>query len=122
MKIVTTRTFEAAHQLKFLPSTHKCSRLHGHSYEAVVEIEGPTDTNGMLVDYGEIAAVIDQLDHRYLNEIDGLEKPTTEAVAEWIAQRLQPLAPYTLGWDITVRVYEGAHRHFAEVTTKKRPA
>ncbi len=118
MKIHTTRTFEAAHRLDFLPKTHKCSRLHGHSYEVVVDITAREDANGMVIDYAEVHAVIDRLDHDFLNEI--MKEPTTtENVAKWILKEINALLNLNdPGTDITVRVYEGAHRHYAEVFSR----
>src|SRR5947208_14815945 len=75
--------FEAAHRLPNMPPGHKCARLHGHSFHLEVHLWGAVDpTTGMLVDYADIKAAFkpleDQLDHRYLNEVDGLENPTSE--------------------------------------------
>lgn len=92
-------TFEAAHRLPRLPETHKCWRLHGHSFRVGVGIEGPIDPDlGWATDFGDIRAAFkpleDALDHRYLNEIDGLENPTSENLAVWIWERLTPALPY----------------------------
>jgi 6-pyruvoyltetrahydropterin/6-carboxytetrahydropterin synthase len=90
--------FEAAHSLPHLPETHKCRRLHGHSFEVEIAVAGPCDAKlGWLMDYGEMAAafepLLDQLDHRHLNEVAGLENPTSEHIAAWIWQRLKPRLP-----------------------------
>jgi 6-pyruvoyltetrahydropterin/6-carboxytetrahydropterin synthase len=90
--------FEAAHLLPNMPSGHKCARLHGHSFQLEVQLEGPVDSHtGMLVDYADIkqafAPLQDQLDHRYLNEIPGLENPTSENLVRWIWERLRPTLP-----------------------------
>ncbi len=87
-------TFEGAHQLNFLPPEHKCRRLHGHSWAVQITVGGELDRDGMLIDYAvlnEIWAeqIYNVIDHRFLNEIEGLEKPTTEAIAKWIAHRFQ---------------------------------
>lgn len=86
-------TFESAHRLPNVPEGHKCSRLHGHSYLAVVHVTGPVgDDTGWVQDFGEIKAAFkpleDQLDHHYLNEVPGLENPTSEVLAKWIWDRL----------------------------------
>lgn len=86
-------TFEAAHRLPNLPPEHKCTRLHGHSYRVVVNVAGPVDaTLGWVMDFGDIKAAFRpieaRLDHYYLNEIEGLENPTSERLAEWIWERL----------------------------------
>jgi len=91
-------TFEAAHSLPTFPEGHKCRRLHGHSFAVEVVVEGDVDPElGYLVDYGDIKRAIkpieDALDHRHLNEIEGLENPTSEVIAAWIWERLAPELP-----------------------------
>lgn len=91
-------SFEAAHFLPSFPEGHKCRRLHGHSFHVEVAVAGDIDeATGVLVDYGDIKAackpVIDALDHRFLNEIDGLAIPTSENVARWIWERLVDALP-----------------------------
>jgi 6-pyruvoyltetrahydropterin/6-carboxytetrahydropterin synthase len=100
MKIELRKTFqfEAAHLLPLLPATHKCRRLHGHSFKAEIAVEGECDPNlGWLMDYAELSAAFkplwEQLDHRYLNEVPGLENPTSENVAAWIWAKLKPSLP-----------------------------
>jgi 6-pyruvoyltetrahydropterin/6-carboxytetrahydropterin synthase len=90
--------FEAAHLLPHLPETHKCRRLHGHSFSAEVVVAGDCDPQlGWVMDYADISAAFkpiwEQLDHRYLNEISGLENPTSEILAVWIWERLKPALP-----------------------------
>lgn len=90
--------FEAAHLLPKLPADHKCRRLHGHSFKVELAVSGPCDpTLGWLIDYAEISAAFrplwEQLDHRYLNEVPGLENPTSEQIALWIWDRLLPRLP-----------------------------
>jgi 6-pyruvoyltetrahydropterin/6-carboxytetrahydropterin synthase len=91
-------SFEAAHRLPRVPPGHKCARLHGHSFRVEVKVEGEVDPEtGWLVDYGVIAAAFsdlkEMLDHRYLNEVAGLENPTSEAIAAWIWERLAARVP-----------------------------
>ena len=86
-------TFEAAHRLPNVPPAHKCARLHGHSFRVAVHVSGePGDASGWVLDFADIerafAPVHDQLDHRYLNDVPGLENPTSERVAVWIWERL----------------------------------
>jgi len=95
MEIYKEFTFEAAHRLPSCPPDHKCSRLHGHSYRIAIYLEGAVDpTAGWVTDFGDISGVvrplIAQLDHYYLNEIDGLENPTSEVIAIWVWERLAP--------------------------------
>jgi 6-pyruvoyltetrahydropterin/6-carboxytetrahydropterin synthase len=92
-------TFEAAHLLPNLPEGHKCRRLHGHSYRVRVFVEGPVDPKtGWVVDFADIKEAFrpirEQLDHYYLNEIPGLENPTSESLAQWIWSRLHSRLPH----------------------------
>lgn len=91
-------TFEAAHRLPYVPADHKCSRLHGHSYRVIVYVQGALDPElGWVQDFGDLKDAwkpLDaQLDHYYLNEVPGLENPTSEVLAEWIWARLTPSLP-----------------------------
>jgi 6-pyruvoyltetrahydropterin/6-carboxytetrahydropterin synthase len=91
-------SFEAAHRLPNVPPGHKCARLHGHSFHVRVSVEGTLgDTSGWVMDFADIKAayapIHDRLDHRYLNEIPGLENPTSEVVAQWIWRELAPALP-----------------------------
>jgi 6-pyruvoyltetrahydropterin/6-carboxytetrahydropterin synthase len=84
--------FEAAHFLPHVADSHPCRRMHGHSYVIGVTVAGYAgEESGWVVDFADIDAVIeplcDQLDHRLLNEIDGLENPTSEVLAEWFWDR-----------------------------------
>src|SRR5262249_50283284 len=90
--------FEAAHLLPYLPKSHKCRRLHGHSFRVEIVAAGQCDPRlGWLMDYAEIAEafqpVWERLDHNYLNKIPGLEKPTSENLAIWIWRQLHPRLP-----------------------------
>ena len=90
--------FEAAHRLPLLPEGHKCHRLHGHSFQVDIAVAGETDPRmGWLIDYAELSRLFkplwEQLDHRYLNEVEGLENPTSEVIAHWIWHRLKPQLP-----------------------------
>jgi len=94
-ELVCDYKFEAAHQLPKVPPGHKCARMHGHSYQVQVTVAGQADPEmGWLIDFAEVAAVVDpivgELDHRVLNEINGLENPTCEHVARWIWERVKP--------------------------------
>ena len=100
MKLELRKTFqfEAAHLLPRLPKSHKCRRLHGHSFKVDVVVAGECDPKlGWLMDYADITAAFkpiwQKLDHRYLNEIAGLENPTSENIARWIWYRLRPVLP-----------------------------
>lgn len=98
MQIYKEFMFEAAHRLPNVPDGHKCSRLHGHSWKGGIYVEGEVDPEmGWIIDFGEIkkifAPIYDQLDHHYLNDIEGLENPTSEVLAKWIWDRLKPALP-----------------------------
>jgi 6-pyruvoyltetrahydropterin/6-carboxytetrahydropterin synthase len=93
-----TFQFEAAHLLPHLPKSHKCRRLHGHSFKVDVVVAGERDPKlGWVMDYAEISEAFkplwQKLDHFYLNEIRGLENPTSENIAIWIWTRLKPRLP-----------------------------
>jgi len=84
---------EAAHHLPNVPAGHKCARLHGHSFHIEVHVSGDVDEHaGWVMDFADLRAIFqplyDQLDHHYLNEIEGLENPTSENLAKWIWQNL----------------------------------
>ncbi len=90
--------FEAAHRLPKVPPGHKCARLHGHSFKVELAVEGPVDpATGWFIDYQRLyhawQPLHDQLDHNYLNEIAGLENPTSEHLAAWVWGRLKAALP-----------------------------
>ncbi|GAA3448206.1 6-carboxytetrahydropterin synthase QueD [Dactylosporangium matsuzakiense] len=104
MEIFREFTFEAAHRLPNVPEGHKCARLHGHSYRVAVHVQGDVDpVAGWVMDFGDVKKAFqplhEQLDHYYLNDIDGLDNPTSEVLARWIWDRLRatlPLAAITV--------------------------
>jgi len=90
--------FEAAHRLPRVPATHKCSRVHGHSYHVTLTLSGSIDSDmGWLIDFSDIDRVVDpviaRIDHTLLNEIPGLENPTSELLAVWLWREIQPRLP-----------------------------
>ena len=98
MEIYKAFSIEAAHRLPNLPEDHKCYRLHGHSFKIEVHVTGEVDQNtGWIMDFADISAafkpLFERLDHHYLNEIEGLENPTSENLARWIWRQLQPALP-----------------------------
>jgi 6-pyruvoyltetrahydropterin/6-carboxytetrahydropterin synthase len=108
-------TFQSSHRLPFVLPGHKCGRLHGHTYTLEVEITGTAEPSlGWLMDFAMLDAivkqlVVDKLDHYHLNEIEGLENPTSENLVDWIWFRLS-----AYGWPSNVnlhrvRVSENGH-------------
>jgi len=98
-ELTKTFRFEAAHSLPNVPETHKCRRLHGHSYRVDVHVAGEPDAEtGWVVDFGDIkqavAPVLDELDHRCLNDIPGLENSTSELLCRYLWTRIQPQLPH----------------------------
>ena len=98
MQLSKSFTFEAAHLLPNVPEGHKCRRLHGHSFSVELHVEGPVgEHSGWVMDFAEISAVCkaieERLDHRYLNDIPGLENPTSEVLAQWIWREARPALP-----------------------------
>ena len=93
MRLYKDFSFEAAHRLPNVPDSHKCARLHGHSFQVRVTVDGPVgERSGWVMDFADLKTAFqpihDRLDHRYLNEIEGLENPTSEIIARWIWREL----------------------------------
>ncbi|HWP35819.1 MAG TPA: 6-carboxytetrahydropterin synthase QueD [Thermodesulfobacteriota bacterium] len=98
MELFCEFTFEAAHRLPRVPPGHKCARLHGHSFRVEVRVRGPVDAEaGWVMDFADVKEAVRpllaDLDHAYLNEVPGLENPTSENLARWVWQRLKPALP-----------------------------
>jgi 6-pyruvoyltetrahydropterin/6-carboxytetrahydropterin synthase len=98
LEIFKTFTLESAHRLPNVPAGHKCARVHGHSFRVEIHVSGPVDEHlGWVMDFADVKAAFDplyrQLDHQYLNDVPGLENPTSENLARWIWQQLKPALP-----------------------------
>ncbi|SNB74006.1 6-pyruvoyltetrahydropterin/6-carboxytetrahydropterin synthase [Arboricoccus pini] len=107
MRIVQAFTFEAAHRLPNVPASHRCSRMHGHSYRVELALEGKVDPGtGFVVDFFDVEAafgpVLARLDHHTLNEVEGLSNPTAELIAIWIWDQVKPGLPQLA----SVKVFE----------------
>lgn len=98
MRIFRAFTFDAAHRLPNLPISHRCSNLHGHTFRVEIHVESDLEPKfDWVIDFGDIKGivepVIEQLDHHYLNEIEGLENPTSENISKWLWKFIQPDLP-----------------------------
>ena len=99
IELIREFVFDAAHLLPNVPEGHKCRRLHGHTFRFRIHLKGGVDPHtGWLMDFGEIKKIVkplieNYLDHYYLNEIQGLENPTSENIAIWIWNQLKPDLP-----------------------------
>ena len=98
VRLVHEFRFESAHRLPKVAAGHKCARLHGHSFRVELTVAGPVNPDtGWFIDFADIYALWEPLhgllDHNYLNEIPGLENPTSEVLAKWIWDRLKPGLP-----------------------------
>ena len=94
-------TFDAAHRLPEVPADHKCHRIHGHTYTARIHLrvsDQEFDQNkGWVRDFSVLNAawspIGDDVDHQFLNEVVGLENPTSENIARWIGERVRKSLP-----------------------------
>jgi 6-pyruvoyltetrahydropterin/6-carboxytetrahydropterin synthase len=98
MEIFKTFTLESAHRLPNVPPGHKCARVHGHSFRVEIYVSGPVgEHSGWVLDFAELKAAFDplfaRLDHQYLNDVPGLDNPTSENLARWIWRELKPALP-----------------------------
>lgn len=98
IELVKDFRFEAAHFLPQVPEGHKCRRIHGHSFRGEVAVRGPIDPKiGWVMDFADLRRAIDpviaEVDHYLLNDVAGLDNPTSELLAVWIWKRLAPVVP-----------------------------
>ncbi|HLS80465.1 MAG TPA: 6-carboxytetrahydropterin synthase QueD [Steroidobacter sp.] len=98
MEIYRIFTIEAAHRLPNVPAGHKCARLHGHSFRIELRLSGAVDAHsGWVMDFADVRKafqpIYDRLDHHFLNEVPGLENPTSENLARWIWREAKPVLP-----------------------------
>ena len=93
MDVCKTFSIEAARSLPHLPENHPCSKIHGHSFKITLMVSGPVDKDtGFVMDFGELETLFEPLrkkiDHSYLNDIEGLENPSSENLCKWIWKKL----------------------------------
>jgi len=94
-KLVQIIRFESARKLTKVPKDHPCSNLYGLAFKLEIHLEGEIDySTGFVIDFNNIEKEFDSirkhLDHNYLNDIEGLENPTSEILVEWIWNELKP--------------------------------
>ena len=116
MEIYKAFHFEAAHRLPNVPEGHKCARLHGHSFQVRIHLEGPVGIDsGWVMDFAGVEAAFaplyDRLDHHYLNDIDGLENPTSENIARWIWRALVTELPLLCAVEVRETCTSGCKYH-----------
>jgi 6-pyruvoyltetrahydropterin/6-carboxytetrahydropterin synthase len=105
MELYKDFRFEAAHRLPLVPEGHQCARLHGHSFFVRVTIAGEIDPSiGWIMDFADLKAAVDptikRLDHYYLNEIEGLENPTSENLCKWLWAEIKPQLPELIAIEV----------------------
>lgn len=126
MEVFKEFHFEAAHRLPHVPAGHKCGRLHGHSFRARVHVGGPVgERSGWVTDFADLKAafapLLEVLDHNYLNEVEGLANPTSEALAEWILVRLRTRLPGLCRVEVLETCTAGAVCHADDVPPSAGP-
>jgi len=103
--------FDAAHKLYDYEG--KCSKLHGHRWEVIIEARGQLNKKGFLIDFKEIESIIDELDHAYINEKTELN-PTAENIACYFLENFEHEFPHT---QFKVTIFESPN---ASITVKSK--
>jgi 6-pyruvoyltetrahydropterin/6-carboxytetrahydropterin synthase len=98
MDVYKTFSIEAARSLPNLAEGHPCKNVHGHSFKITITVSGEINEHtGFVMDFGDIDVAFkpihEQIDHTYLNKIDGLENPSSENLCKWIWEQLHPSLP-----------------------------
>ncbi len=94
----------SAHFLPHVPEGHKCGRLHGHNFKIIFKWEGNPATELQEYEhlFEQFQPLYDRLHRRLLNEIEGLENPTSENLSSWLWEKLKTAIPSLT----SVTVYE----------------
>lgn len=97
-ELIQTARFESARRLPKTPPTHPCHQLYGLAFYLDIHVVGKLDAEtGWVFDFSAIDAAFkpirDRIDHHYLNDIAGLENPTSEVLVRWIWRQLKPALP-----------------------------
>jgi 6-pyruvoyltetrahydropterin/6-carboxytetrahydropterin synthase len=110
MKLGLKTEFDAAHSLPGYQG--KCARLHGHTYQVEMVVEGQVGEDGFVLDFYQLkrilASVLQDLDHSFLNEL--LPNPTAEAIAQWISDRLKKELEGTPVRLFSLKLWEGMNK------------
>ena len=98
MEVYKIFSIEAARSLPNLPNNHPCKNIHGHSFKVIITVDGKVqEYSGFVMDFGEIdlafKPIFKMIDHSYLNEIEGLENPSSENLCKWIWKHLSKTLP-----------------------------
>ena len=100
MKVELSKTFgfNAAHYLPHVDVKHKCQKLHGHSWKVEITVKGEVDKEkGWFMDFKDLndawQPIKEIVDHNVLNDVEGLENPTSEMLAVWIWDKISYKLP-----------------------------
>ena len=98
MEVYKIFAIEAARSLPNLPDNHPCKNVHGHSFKIIITVDGAIQkVSGFVMDFSDIdiafKSIFKILDHSYLNDIKGLENPSSENLCKWIWERLSNTLP-----------------------------
>lgn len=98
MEVYKEFVFDSAHKLPNVPKGHKCGEIHGHTFKVIIYVKGKVDpVTGWVIDFADIKKAfkpfLECLDHKFLNNIEGLENPTSENLAKWVWNKMKPALP-----------------------------
>ena len=116
MKIYKTKTFDSAHILKLSYKSKCADSIHGHTWKIEIWINTEQlNESDMVLDFQKIGDIIDELDHKYLNDIKGLEQPTAENIVLWFIEKIsEHLSKYDV---LRVRVWETGNSYAEDKIT-----